>query len=169
MARRTPAEVLSAYASNLSIRDNANPSTASSPREPPSPVITYRPTMQRAARGSVSSAGSAMTDATDDSDIDRLTAARNFLLADMEGRAVRDNVVCSSCASNLADEQLGQVNWHLAEGECRLCQVASVKPEAFTKPFCDFISENPTVFHTIDYFKKKLRAAGYKEVCIIHN
>jgi len=39
-----------------------------------------------------------------------------------------------------------------------------LKPEAFTKPYCDFMTENPTVFHAVGYFKEKLVKAGYKEV-----
>jgi hypothetical protein len=38
-------------------------------------------------------------------------------------------------------------------------------PEAYTKPFCDFLTENPTVFHAVDYFEKKLEKAGFKKVC----
>ncbi len=40
----------------------------------------------------------------------------------------------------------------------------NIKPEDFTKPFCDFMTENPTVFHAVDYFKQELSAAGYTEV-----
>jgi hypothetical protein len=43
---------------------------------------------------------------------------------------------------------------------------ADIKPEDFTKPFCDFLTENPTIFHTVDHFKNKLNKAGYKEVGI---
>lgn len=39
-----------------------------------------------------------------------------------------------------------------------------LKPEAFTKPYLDFMTENPTVFHAVDYFKQKLLKAGYAEV-----
>jgi len=40
-----------------------------------------------------------------------------------------------------------------------------VKPvEEYTKPFCEFMTENPTVFHAVDYFKKKLTANGFTEV-----
>ncbi|KAL2260039.1 hypothetical protein VTK26DRAFT_6097 [Humicola hyalothermophila] len=39
-----------------------------------------------------------------------------------------------------------------------------LKPEAFTKPYLDFMTENPTVFHAVDYFKEKLLKAGYKEL-----
>jgi hypothetical protein len=41
-----------------------------------------------------------------------------------------------------------------------------VKPvEEYTEPFCEFLTENPTVFHAVDYFKKKLKANGFREVC----
>jgi hypothetical protein len=37
-------------------------------------------------------------------------------------------------------------------------------PEAYTQPFCDFLTENPTVWHAVDYFEKKLNKAGFKKV-----
>ncbi|KAK4239673.1 peptidase M18 [Achaetomium macrosporum] len=40
----------------------------------------------------------------------------------------------------------------------------NLKPEAFTKPYLEFMTENPTVFHAVDYFKEKLLKAGYKEL-----
>jgi len=40
-----------------------------------------------------------------------------------------------------------------------------MKPETFTKPYTDFMTENPTVFHAVGYFKEKLAKAGYTEVC----
>lgn len=39
-----------------------------------------------------------------------------------------------------------------------------LRPEAFIKPYLDFMTENPTVFHAVDYFKEKLLKSGYKEV-----
>lgn len=39
-------------------------------------------------------------------------------------------------------------------------------PGAFTKPYLDFMTENPTVFHAVGYFKEKLLKAGYKEVSL---
>ena len=39
-------------------------------------------------------------------------------------------------------------------------------PEAYTQPFCDFLTENPTVWHAVQYFEKKLDAAGFKKVCL---
>ncbi|KID72779.1 Vacuolar aminopeptidase 1 [Metarhizium brunneum] len=91
--------------------------------------------------------------------------SKNFILADMDGRASRENRACASCISKLTPSEIGQVNWHLAQDQaCRLCQVAQCKPEAFTKPFCDFLQENPTVFHTVDYFKRKLSDSGFEEL-----
>lgn len=37
-------------------------------------------------------------------------------------------------------------------------------PKEYTQPFCDFLTENPTVFHAVDYFSKKLIAQGFKKV-----
>lgn len=91
--------------------------------------------------------------------------SKNFVLADMEGRDTRDNRVCSSCIAKLAPGEVGQVNWHLAEDQvCRLCQIAEIRPEAFTKPFCDFLQENPTIFHTVNYFEEKLKQLGFTQV-----
>ncbi|KAK0719905.1 peptidase M18 [Lasiosphaeris hirsuta] len=39
-----------------------------------------------------------------------------------------------------------------------------LKPEDFTKPYCDFMTANPTVFHAVGYFKEQLAKAGFKEL-----
>ena len=41
-------------------------------------------------------------------------------------------------------------------------------PEEYTQPFCDFLTENPTVFHAVDYFENQLVKAGYSKVCLLH-
>lgn len=92
--------------------------------------------------------------------------SKNFVLADMDGRNPRDNRACPSCMISLSSAEIGQINWHLTADEpCRLCQIAEGKPEAYTKPFIDFLQENPTVFHTVDYFEKKLSDVGFTKVC----
>lgn len=84
----------------------------------------------------------------------------------MDGRNSPDNHVCGHCMSKLTPYELNQMNPTLSEGQvCRLCQVEQCRPEAFTKPFCDFLQENPTVFHTVDYFKRKLSDSRFEEVC----
>ena len=40
-------------------------------------------------------------------------------------------------------------------------------PQAYTQPFCDFLTDNPTVWHAVTYFEKKLEKAGFKKVCLI--
>jgi hypothetical protein len=40
-------------------------------------------------------------------------------------------------------------------------------PGEYTQPFCDFLTENPTVFHAVDYFEKQLEKAGYTKVCLL--
>ena len=43
-------------------------------------------------------------------------------------------------------------------------KAADIKPENYTTPFCEFLQENPTIFHTVDHFKSQLAKRGYKEV-----
>ena len=44
-------------------------------------------------------------------------------------------------------------------------KVFSVKsPAEYTQPFCDFLTENPTVFHAVEYFEDRLVKAGYIKV-----
>jgi aminopeptidase I len=40
----------------------------------------------------------------------------------------------------------------------------SKSPEAYTKPFCDFLTNNPTVFHAVDDIASELKDAGYKQL-----
>lgn len=136
MTKMTP-ELLSARASSLSLRQQA---------------LSSSTTLNNTAISTESSS-------------EPRQRSKNFVLADMEGRDTRDNRACSSCIAKLAPGEVGQVNWHLAEDQvCRLCQIAEIRPEAFTKPFCDFLQENPTIFHTVDYFEGKLKQLGFTQV-----
>lgn len=38
------------------------------------------------------------------------------------------------------------------------------KPEDYTQPFLEFMTENPTVFHTVTHFEEKLTHAGFKKL-----
>lgn len=58
----------------------------------------------------------------------------------------------ASRAASIADAPFPRVN------------AKEMKPESFTKPYCEFMTANPTVFHSVQYFKDKLTSAGYKEV-----
>ncbi|PYH98406.1 hypothetical protein BO71DRAFT_406224 [Aspergillus ellipticus CBS 707.79] len=43
-------------------------------------------------------------------------------------------------------------------------QATAVKPEDFSKPYCDFMTNNPTIFHAVDGFTKQLESQGYKRL-----
>ncbi|UNI18723.1 Aminopeptidase I [Purpureocillium takamizusanense] len=151
MTRRAPSTA-SPFESVLSLRQQ--PLSDMSASDASSPTPTAAAAMPATSPSSAPSSSSSSPSRT-----------KNFILADMEGRAPRDNRVCARCITKLAPGEIGQVNWHLPEDQpCRLCQVARCEPEAFTKPFCDFLQENPTVFHTVDYFKRKLNHAGFQEL-----
>ena len=59
----------------------------------------------------------------------------------------------------LASRQNGSV-----ETSDKKVDAKDLKPEAFTKPYCEFMTQNPTVFHATAYFKEKLLKAGFTEV-----
>lgn len=91
--------------------------------------------------------------------------SRCFILADMDRAARSDNKVCVSCAVRLSSEQRRHTV-ELSSGRrgCTICDLKASKPESFTKPFCQFLTENPTIFHAVVYFKEKLNAVGFTEV-----
>jgi len=35
---------------------------------------------------------------------------------------------------------------------------------SYCKPFCDFVSNNPTIFHTVDYLTRQLKTAGFEKL-----
>lgn len=51
-------------------------------------------------------------------------------------------------------------SWHPVPTPIR----AKVGPEKYTKPFTDFMTGNPTVFHAIDAVAKDLEKDGYKKL-----
>lgn len=55
-----------------------------------------------------------------------------------------------------------------ADKKADLKAFALKSAEEYTQPFCEFLTENPTVFHAVDYFEKKLVNAGFEKVCITH-
>lgn len=71
--------------------------------------------------------------------------------------------VCGDCAKLIPHVDFGVEK--RSKIDCYICDMKSGKPEAFTTPFCEFLTENPTIFHAVDYFKGKLNRAGFTEVC----
>lgn len=43
-------------------------------------------------------------------------------------------------------------------------QLADISASAYTNPFLSFISDNPTVFHTVAYFSHRLESHGFKKL-----
>lgn len=91
-------------------------------------------------------------------------AERAYIASDIEALPPAQRSVCPSCASSLRHPRRQNVSCAATSAGCLLCAVAAGKPEAFTQPFCDFLSKNPTVWHAVEYSEKKLRDAGFKPV-----
>ena len=94
--------------------------------------------------------------------LDRYPYSSVFLAMGMGSRPQGENLVCSSCLSHLHPSLPSKRTDE--PGSCKLCAYREAQPEAFTKPYLDFMTANPTVFHAVDYFKEKLNSAGFQEV-----
>lgn len=82
------------------------------------------------------------------------------ILKEMEGQSVRDYELQARC---LEGQQKKRIS--LAAQE----QMRSVGPypedaASYTKPFCDFLTNNPTVFHCVDAVKQQLKKEGWQEL-----
>jgi len=40
----------------------------------------------------------------------------------------------------------------------------AIDPAAYTQPFLDFMTNNPTVFHAVNYFERRLRSQGFEKL-----
>ncbi|KAI8964911.1 aminopeptidase I zinc metalloprotease-domain-containing protein [Daldinia sp. FL1419] len=139
MTRHTP-DSLRQRTSNLSLRSEAATNALSTSR------------LSSFANPSEFDAESAVSD-----------AAKAFVVGDL----ARSGPVslCNSCLRGISkDRRAGAIIVESDAQECATCKILASKPEAFTEPFCKFLQENPTVFHSVGYFKQKLNALGYKEL-----
>ncbi|RYP50295.1 hypothetical protein DL768_004148 [Monosporascus sp. mg162] len=150
MTRHTP-EFLRQRTSNLSLRMAAAENASSVMFEPPKPV-----------EGSGAMEGRRMS-----------AAERAWTVFDLYHQ--RGSIpICKRCHRDIfsggqirvrntspASEDCGAENGFLP---CKTCALIRSDPEAFTEPFCSFLQENPTIFHTVEYFKRKATAVGYKEL-----
>jgi aminopeptidase I len=151
MAKLTP-ETLRARVSTLSLRLQATESSSGS-------------------NGTFSPANISFVDAVPTPTASPPSKTQAFVLADLQGRPAASNAVCPPCARTLPARERIQVccpptvDFSTPSPEtCKLCAVRLQKPEAYTKPFCDFLTENPTIFHAVEYFKTKLRDMGFVEL-----
>jgi aminopeptidase I len=89
---------------------------------------------------------------------------KSFIVADIANSPRNDSPVCPSCANLLSQLERQRVSAEASRDECIICAVEIGKPEAYTEPFCSFLTNNPTVFHAVEYFKGKLSDSGFTEV-----
>lgn len=90
-------------------------------------------------------------------------SSTHCFLAEMNGRIPPPNAPVQAPAPS-THCFLAEMNSRPSVDNRACAKVRDLKPEAFTKPFLDFLLENPTVFHAVDYFKSKLNDSGYTEV-----
>lgn len=97
---------------------------------------------------------------------------RHYILGDLPTTPMA-NVVCSQCYGGLDDGRkcsampLNSVFASIGRSypaRCVICDLKSQEPSASTKPYCRFMTENPTIFHVVDYFERKMKALGFMEV-----
>ncbi|KAI1437507.1 aminopeptidase-like protein [Xylaria sp. CBS 124048] len=91
-------------------------------------------------------------------------AEKAFIVGELEEQ--RALTLCDSCYREIPETRTDHLRLELANSRdsCSACMVRESKPEAFTEPFCDFMRENPTVFHVVEYFQRKLKSLDYKEL-----
>lgn len=53
---------------------------------------------------------------------------------------------------------------HAAPQQAPAPTPTSVDPASYTKPYCEFMTENPTIFHAVTSFSSRLESAGFKKL-----
>lgn len=93
----------------------------------------------------------------------RNAAAKSWVIGDFDRN---DSLtLCNECLAGLRRADITPTSYETVEKtSCATCRVREIEPEAFTKPFLKFLQENPTIFHTVDYFKAKASDLGYTEL-----
>ncbi|KAI1332155.1 aminopeptidase-like protein [Xylariaceae sp. FL0255] len=138
MVRNTP-ESLRQRSSNLSLRMAAATSSATRLSSFTNPAeFETKPTMSEAEKA--------------------------FIVGDLGD--LRSLTLCDSCYRDIPESRTGSTLLQLTDKQssCSVCMVRLSKPEAYTQPFCSFLQENPTIFHAVNYFKRKMEPLGYKEL-----
>lgn len=153
--------------SNMSLGAHAEqqktPASVDSQRWGPSPASIAAPLAPPAAVAVPASSPNPFETATQES--------KCFELG--EAKVPSDNLwypgsICEACSRLLTLAQYKNATMALRQllpkTDCYICDMKALKPESFTKPFCRFLTDNPTIFHTVGYFKEQLNTADFKEV-----
>ncbi|KAJ2893695.1 hypothetical protein MKZ38_008319 [Zalerion maritima] len=70
--------------------------------------------------------------------------------------------LCSPCYTSLQPHE--RIYSMVSGRACQLCPLRDLRPDGFTEPFCDFLTNNPTIFHAVSHFKGQLSKAGFTEL-----
>ncbi|GAP83953.1 putative vacuolar aminopeptidase 1 [Rosellinia necatrix] len=143
MVRHTP-EFLRQRSSNVSLRMAASSTSASAPAA--SRLSSFANPAEFEAKPTMSE------------------AERAFIIGELKSQ--RSLTLCDVCYRDIPEIHTDSLPLQLANNRssCSACMVMDANPEAFTAPFCAFLKENPTIFHSVDYFKTKMTSLGYKEL-----
>lgn len=89
------------------------------------------------------------------------TAAASPSSADMA--AALERLILSGAAR--IDPSTGRITTTSTPSSTRTVRSAKdIKPEDYTQSFLDFINNNPTVWHTVEFFSKRLEDEGFKKL-----
>ncbi|EFX00447.1 aspartyl aminopeptidase [Grosmannia clavigera kw1407] len=111
------------------------------------------------------------SDASQPSQALRSIESQCFAITDMSQRPAAKNTICADCAYRMSLDEVKQCRVFFGgekavmdSQECVICSWKTGNPAAFTWPYLNFMTENPTIFHAVDYFKQILRVAGFEEL-----
>ncbi len=85
-----------------------------------------------------------------------------FIQLGMSNRHHDENGICIDCLLQLEPAMASRCTASQAPAHCTICAFKSDDPAVFTKPYLDFMTNNPTIFHTVDHLTEKLAAAGFE-------
>lgn len=89
---------------------------------------------------------------------ERLRLTREQYLAEQETSKSKPKGLAATLAANEAE----RAKQH--DEALRFRQATRENASKYTKPFCDFLTENPTVFHCVAAMKKDMKDAGWTEL-----
>ncbi|KAB8234666.1 glycosyl hydrolase family 71-domain-containing protein [Aspergillus alliaceus] len=72
--------------------------------------------------------------------------------------------ITEQCAGGLVDWNAYLPEATPATITSSTASTTSFSPEDYSKPYCEFMTANPTIFHAVDGFTKQLESKGYKRL-----
>lgn len=81
-----------------------------------------------------------------------------------ESKLLRKTYVKHGRCIELVNERVNLSKGFVDEKALRFPQATSSRAEKYAKPFCDFLTENPTVFHAVAALKGQMKEAGWTQL-----